>query len=316
MTLPADHAPPSLRGALGPTIAARAGAWWTRETERCDPLWGRATVWVLLAVCGTILLTMERLPRALDKGATVSLAGLLLPRAFIDAPLAYDVCRIGFVVAAVAWAARRWVPWTSWAAVLLYTLTVSLFWENLPYFRHKYLLPNLMLIVAALWETFERPRGADRGPAAFERARMPRWVHTLWLLCIAQFYTYAGLAKLRACGPAWADGLSLQLWMLTLGDPHSALTHWIVADRRLALACQAISLALECSAFLVFVRPLRVPLALALTLLHVAIDATLHIPFLTNVPLLWMVLAVSPCDPPRWLTRVRRALRPAAKGAP
>ena len=213
----------------------------------------------------------------LPKGATVSLLGLALPATFWSSAAARWGAKIALWVGAALWLrglARRWAAVT---AVLGMWVLGSIYWENLPWFRHKFVAPLWVLVLLAA--------------AEFRPGCAPRWLREGATLVLAAFYGGAGIAKLAGSGLAWADGVGLQLWMLRLGDPESVVRRWILADARLARACASAALTLELAAILLVFSPrLRRPVGALILALHAGIDAIFHIDFRPQMLLVALVL--------------------------
>lgn len=255
------------------------------------PLFGLVSLWTVLAVAVWVSTETHIDHVDWEKGSPVSVLGSFLPESVIANEWLFEASRWVLWVAAACWALRLLVPFMGWVTFGAYTLHASMFWENLPWFRHKFVLPALLLFVHAMWfQCYRRELRAARGDLLAARV-CPGWVPFLGIYSVATFYGLAGVMKLWRGGLAWGDGLSLQLWMYRFGDEDWLLTQWILADRRLAMALQAGALLLECLAFLVILFPrTRAPLALGLIGMHLGIEFTFGIPFASNVVLVMVVL--------------------------
>ncbi len=168
---------------------------------------------------------------------------------------------------------RRVGAWTTTLGMLLLG---SIYWENLPWFRHKFVCPFWLLLLLA---------------AAQLRQHPPRWLREGAVLTFAAFYGGAGLAKLLASGFAWADGVGLQLWLLRLGDSDSLVRSWVIEDATLAkwLATTALGLELAVPIAIVWARS-RPDLGVMLLALHLGIDRVLHIDFRPQMLLVAVIL--------------------------
>lgn len=243
----------------------------------------------------------------LAKGEVVSVLGLAVPEAWWT-PAALWGGRLALWSGAALWLfgrARRLAAWTTAVAMLWLG---SLYWENLPWFRHKMVLPFWLLVVLV---AAEHARAADR--RAGQSGVAPAWVREGAVFALAAFYAGAGAHKLLASGPRWADGTALQLWLWRLGDHDSVVRQWVIADATVAAIVASAALGLELAAALAVPLPrLRPWLALALILLHVGIDRVLHIDFRTNIVLVALVLLPWPA----WLSgRARAAAGRLSPGA-
>jgi hypothetical protein len=247
-----------------------------------------------IAVVLWLALEIDQRWAHLPKGEVVSVLGLVVPDAWWAAPAALWGGRIVLWSGAALWLlgrARRLAAWTTTAGMLWLG---SLYWEDLPWFRHKMVLPFwlLVLLVAA-----EHARVADR--RAGLGAVAPVWVREGAVFALAAFYAGAGAHKLLASGPRWADGVALQLWLWRLGDHGSRVRAWVIEDATVSAIVASAALGLELAAALAVPLPrLRPWLALGLVALHVGIDRVLHIDFRTNVVLVALVLLPWP----GWLT--------------
>lgn len=216
----------------------------------------------------------------LPKGEVMSVLGLAVPVAWWASPAALWAGRVALWVAAIAWSlghARRLAAWTTAAAMLWLG---SLYWEDLPWLRHKIVLPFWLLVLLAAAEHARAPPG-----------QAPRWVREGAVFALAAFYAGAGLSKLLAVGPRWGDGVALQLWLWRLGDPDSAVRAWAIASPALSAALAGAALALELAAALAVPFPRSRPwLGAGLVALHLGIDRALHIDFRANLLLVALVL--------------------------
>lgn len=177
----------------------------------------------------------------------------------------------------------------------------SLYWENLPWFQHKMVLPFWLLVVLV---AAEHARAADR--RAGLGAVAPMWVREGAVFALAAFYAGAGAHKLLESGLRWADGVALQLWLWRLGDHDSVVRAWVIEDATVSALVASAALGLELAAALAVSLPrLRPWLAAGLVTLHVGIDRVLHIDFRTNIVL--VALALLPW--PAWF----RGRRPAGR---
>lgn len=134
------------------------------------------------------------------------------------------------------------------------------------------------------WRTRRTP-GAAATAAAPRRSRFARWPFELLLVELAFYYFDAGLSKLSASGLAWADGWTLQYFLLQHGTP---LGLAIAPYRWLCAALSAAALAFELGFPLAVVfRRLRPWFLLGGVCFHVGNDLLLDLIF-------WPVIAVYP----------------------
>lgn len=232
----------------------------------------------------------------LPKSEVVSVAGLLVPETWWSAPAALWAGRAALWGGALLWLHGRWRRLGAWSTTLGMLWLGSLYWEDLPWFRHKMVPPFwlLVLLVAA-----EHARVTDR------RGLAPRWVREGAVFALAAFYVGAGAQKLLASGLRWGDGVALQLWLERLGDRDSLVRAWVIENASVAALLASVALALELAVALAVPLPrLRPWLAAAIIALHVGIDRVLHIDFRSNIVLVAVVLLPWP----NWVGASRRIL--------
>ena len=282
---------------------------WLSETSR--PFFGQFSLWVLLLASMYLVGSLDGGYPHRDKGVTVSVIGYILSASVFSNEQLFELCRYAFFAASLCWFFRKFLPVSSWLTVILYTVTISFYWENLPWFRHKYVLPNWLLLVYALWMHFYQDdiRAARKEKRFWNTALFPNWVLFLSVFSIAVLYTYSGISKLRWVGWEWGNGLSLQIWMTLFGDSDSWITRLILSDRLYAMVLQSGTLLLECLAFLaIFSRRCRIVIAVGLISLHLSVAMTFHIDFATNVVLLSVYFLPIDRLIPRLVARIRTAV--------
>lgn len=257
------------------------------------PQFGRRLLWLTLVICFYLSFDIELGYSDLSKDETVSILGYLLPLGSASEPTLL-VLRVLFVISATLWLAHKQSPWCCWVSVMSFTSLVSIYWENLPWFRHKFILPNLLLIVLALWYQFYGKRirlSAEPKSSMVE----PRWVRFLSLWSVCMFYGLSGISKLRG-GWTLGDGTSLQLWFFLLVPEGNLLREAVIESAPLAAFLQSGALVVELSCFTAIIAAsYRLPLAVLLTTFHLTVQATMEIPFLTNIPLIWLILGFRDC---------------------
>ncbi|MBT5724535.1 MAG: hypothetical protein HOI74_10950 [Gammaproteobacteria bacterium] len=269
--------------------------------DTAPPLFGQLSLWILIAVCIYIVGDAHLTYQSYPKGTTVSLLGYIVPEQFFDQPYALAFFKNVFFVSATAWSVlpflgrtRIWIVQpliaiAPWVCVLSYTILVSIFWENLPWFRHKFIVPNWVLLYYALWYLFYR----DDIAASIVNKKFwlnpnlyPRWVYLGSVLSIALLYNYGGVSKFLAAGFNWGEGLSLQLWVSMMGKPDFILTEFILSDRENAHLLQRGVTIVQSFALLALIPHLRPVIGLGLIAFQLSVELTFGIPFRGNIVLL------------------------------
>jgi hypothetical protein len=153
------------------------------------------------------------------------------------------------------------------------------------------------------------PWGRSSAPVT-PAAPLPGWPLQLVRVQVALTYWLAGYAKLVLGGPGWADGATLQFYLLLRGEPLGA---WVAQSPELCRLLAALSLVWELAFPLVLGWPrlgwLFVP---AGVVFHLASQRLLAVGFAHFLPFLVLFLD------PRALVRLQRALtwwRPAVRPA-
>jgi hypothetical protein len=244
-----------------------------------DPTFARRLRFGVVAVALWLSFEVDLRYADLPKGATVSALGLLLPAAAWSSTILLWATKGALWGGAALWLARVAPRRAAWLTVAGMLLLGSIYWENLPWFRHKFVCPLWILVALAAAE--------HRVPWP------PRWLRECATLTLASFYGGAGIAKLVGSGVAWADGVGLQLWLLRLGDRDSLIRAWVIDDATIAALLASGALLLELAALLMVPFPrLRRPLGVALLALHFGIDQILHIDFRPQMVLVALVLVL------------------------
>ena len=269
--------------------------------DTTTPLFGLITLWLLIGVSIYITTHTHLGYQGYEKGANVSVAGYILPANFFDWPYALKFLKPIFWLSSSAWALLPFLRFLRartlqnlalilpWLSVLSYTLLVSVFWENLPWFRHKYVVPNWVMIYYALWFGFYR---YDIAKAISHRnfwgnnTLYPRWAYLGSVFSIALLYSFGGISKMRAAGIEWGDGLSLQLWVEMMGDSSFPLTDFILSDRSNAQLLQGGVIILQSCAVLAVFPSLRSTIGLGLIAFQLSVELMFGIPFRSNVILI------------------------------
>ncbi len=255
------------------------------------PTYGQRLLWLALLMGAIIAFDAHVEYGELPKANTVSVLGLLLPLEWADSRLVFW-SRAIFLLSGTLWGLRIGVPWSSWGATFSYTLLISVYWENLPWFRHKFVLPNLIFFVLAFWYQFYRSeiRAARDWKDFFRTPLEPSWVSSLSSWSLVMFYGLSGVSKVIG-GWTLLDGTSLQLWFHLMVEPGHPLREAVIHSQGLAAFLQTGAWLVELSSFLVlFWGWYRLPLAVLLSCFHLTVQWTFGIPFLTNIPLIWAIL--------------------------
>jgi hypothetical protein len=265
------------------------------------PLFGQLTLWILIGVCIYISTEAHLGYQDYEKGTTVSLLGYVLPETFFDLPYTLVFFKGLFWVSIIVWGLLPFLGITGiWTmkvltavvplmSVLSYTILVSIFWENLPWFRHKFVVPNWVLLYYAMWYFFCRH---EISVSIVNRNfwsnsdLYPRWVYLGSVFSIALLYNFGGVSKMLAAGLGWGEGLSLQLWVSMMGDPDFFLTDFILSDRVNAHFFQRGVTILQSLSLLAMIPNLRPVIGLGLIAFQSSVELTFGIPFRGNIILL------------------------------
>ncbi|WAS94803.1 hypothetical protein [Nannocystis punicea] len=270
------------------------GGFWARLFEREPALFATGLRAATIAAALWLSLEVDLRWASLPKDATVSVAGLLVPTAWWSSPWLLWFGRALLWGGAVVWLfghVRKARISGAWATAVGMLTLGSLYWEDLPWFRHKFVPPLWLLVLLVAGEH-----------ARSEPGRAPRWIREGAVFVLACFYAGAGVHKLLGSGWRWADGTALQLWLWRLGDPDSLVRSWAIADARVAAMLATTALLLELATVLLVPLPrVRPWLAAGLVTLHVGIDQVLHIDFRPMILLVAVVLVPWP----EWWLRFR-----------
>ncbi len=217
----------------------------------------------------------------MPKYGCVSVLGCVFGTGWLDHST-FVLASVVYGLAALAWVRGRFTPWSGWLSVFCFVVAASALWENLSYVLHKYVLSYLLLSALALIQHLQRRLDS-------------LWAERLMWACVGQYYGFSGLSKLLQSGFAWADGLSMQIWVQFMGRTETQLAHYLLGSQSLAQACQAAALVLELSAWLLpFVPRWRRPWTLIVCVFHLTVWHVLGISFLTNVPPLLCLAFLDP----------------------
>jgi hypothetical protein len=275
----------------------KAAALADRLGDRFQPSFGQISLWLILVLAACLTFEMHLGFSSLEKANPVSILGYLVPAATLGDPDFLHWAKLIFRISAICWCvvpflnflSNRWlaivISVCTWTAYFSYTVAASIYWENLPFFLHKFVLPSWLLLIHALWYHFYRAEIVDaiRAKKFFQTQLYPRWVYLLSVWVVAALYTLSGTSKLLSSW-RWGNGLSLQLWTAMYGDPRFWLAKQIVSDRHVSAFFQGGALTLECLSFLAIVDwRLRTIIGIGLLLFHMAVDLTFHIDFRPNM---------------------------------
>lgn len=269
----------------------------SRLDEKSTPQFAQLITWLLLAA-GLILAC---LPFELRTGPRQGPATLLwwLPSEVLAHPATFYLFRGMLVAGCVLWGLQRWLPWSCWLTVLGFTGVWSLHVENTYNAAHIFHMANNLLVIQALWVTFEAPaiRASLQAGTYWTTPLVPRWVVLAGIAYIGIFHTAAGLTKLMYCGPGWACGTSLQLWTHLWGHSWAPSTKLILGSRSFTAYMQAATLVIETAGILALIPQLRTLIGLALVGFYTGVLLTFDYGFHFNA--LFTALYLLPCE--RWL---------------
>ena len=226
----------------------------------------------------------------------LSVLGLLVPRLCEMPRIAFALAQVAFAASAVLWALRRYVPWTSWAAVALFVLVESARQETSYLSDHEAYTVTMVLVLFAAWFTFDRAR-IRAGDLA-----MPRWLPLLAAAYLGWTYTMSGIVKLSASGLAWADGTSMRLWLANTGGDATALGALLSRSPGMSRALMTATLAVETLALpLALWRPAAIVLGVTMIVMHAASTWLFGVGFFGNIALCAIFLVWIPYSGTSWL---------------
>lgn len=216
-----------------------------------DRRYGVLTVRLLLlmAISMALLPTQPSSERAVGRDVTVLSR---VPPTELQDPLVAIGFQAVVVLSSVCWLLHRLAPLSCWATVFSFAGLAALRIENSTQLCHSYWIVLMLLVVHALWYTFYASRIGSN--ATSDRSCYPAWVLWLSILVLAWFHTLSGLGKWQAADPQWtngwrwADGLSLQMWLQSFGNPNSRLVQFLLQDVDVARMVQQAILVIELSA--------------------------------------------------------------------
>jgi hypothetical protein len=246
--------------------------------DRATPRFGQITLWLLLSFAVVLALT----PIEFDAGPRSETPATIfswLPAALIQSSVFFTAVRIVLIVSVILWAAKWFVPWSSWVTVVAFTLMWSLRMENLTNGAHIFNVTNMLLIVHAMWFHFYRDpiRQGVRGGTFFKDRNYPRWVFVLCVFYLGWFHS----------------------WVNLFGWKASPFAQVILYDSRLTAVLQNGALVIECLSILaVFHWTLRYAVGLGLFGFYVGVLGT-FVDFGFHFNAVLVALFLLPMD--RWL---------------
>jgi hypothetical protein len=128
-----------------------------------------------------------------------------------------------------------------------------------------------------------------------QRAYVRRFALGFMYFFVGLGYSMAGICKLVGTGVTWSDGRHLWMWISEKGVDafaktgvleFNALQQLVLDHYEVATAFLTVGLVSELAAFLIWWRPFRLPVGLALLGLHLGIYATMNILFAHSMLLL------------------------------
>jgi hypothetical protein len=251
-----------------------------RESAR----WGDITLRVLLLLGASYAWPLQQRFRG-TRDHALSIFGLL-PDSWLFDPRLFAWCKWLFLVYGALWFVGLLVPWSGWIATVSFTALMSLFVESEHYTTHQCHMLAVLLWVFAAWHHFCR-RELRAGPVKMKLLSppvMPRWVYALGLYYVCLTYTFSGWTKIARNGLRWANGTSLQVWILYAGDSASTLGQLLLSDRRIAAAAQGATLLFESLALTAVIFPRwRRLVGSGLLGFHLTSELIFHLGFYANL---------------------------------
>jgi hypothetical protein len=267
---------------------------------RCeDPRWGQNTLRGLLLLAVVYVRPLQQTGYGAREHA-LSIIGFL-PESVLFDERVFVCFKTLFVAFAALWFFDVLVPQSAWIATVSLTVVLSLFLESRSYTLHQYQVLAMLVWVFCVWY---HAWAVTRSPARCALAprppaNMPRWVYFLSLYYLCLTYSFSGVTKLLSSGIRWANGTSLQLWVLLWGDRSAYFAQALLGDRRLAEAAQAATLFFESTAVLALFFPQwRRVTGIGLIGFHLASETIFHLRFYPNI----FALAATLVFYPAWTT--------------
>ncbi len=214
---------------------------------RREPALHAIVVYAATLFCGAYYLLTVHPRRAWAPAADVVTLLWWITDGVRYSPATPRLCAAAFALCLVVLPLRPVLA--AWGAGLAYLGGMSVCLESWTFVDHTLQLTALVLVYAAAAITVERQAiAACPRRELWRTALAPAWFIGLSRLAVGGFYMWSGLGKLTVSGLGWANGLSLQLWVLAFGSPGSHVGGWLVEHREAARFLQAAVLALELAA--------------------------------------------------------------------
>lgn len=196
----------------------------------------------------------------------------------------------------LTWALNIAVPLSALAASTLLTVLLSVSVAGQVYVKHQPHVVNVLIVLYAFWYLARRNEiAASRRFWIFGRASpFPLRLYQLCAFYLCVSYMFAGLSKVLACGLAWANGTSLQLWCW-LSQSHGLVRDICLYDSRLAALLQSIVLIAELTCPIAYFVPrLRVVYGAILLGFHITVEVLFDFGFFGNILSVLLFLIISP----------------------
>lgn len=177
-----------------------------------------------------------------------------VPSAELQDPIVAYGFQAVVAISSVCWLMHWLAPISCWVTVFSFAGLAAVRIENSTQLCHSYWILLMLLVVHALWYSFYASRIGSKAISA--RSCYPVWVLGLSVLVLAWFHTLSGLGKWQAADPQWtngwqwADGVSLQMWLQSFGNPNSRLVQFLLQNVDVARAVQQAILVIELTAVL------------------------------------------------------------------
>lgn len=220
-----------------------------------------------------------------DRAQALTLVGFL-PEDVLHSDIIFRSLKGIVFLGVLLWAFHIALPLSPWITLLAFTFIICQSIESKYYTYHMYHIVNVTLFVSTLWYTFDcQTLKSKRNAAALLRGvRVPYFVFFVPIFYLAVSYTFSGLTKLYHSGLGWANGTSLQIWLLFYQDKSTWLGDLIISNKLLAKFLLSSTLFFESTAILamLFTR-LRPLYGLGLVGFHVGVEICLGFAFYGNI---------------------------------
>lgn len=268
--------------------------WLDCLSQRTTPQFGQLATWILLATC----LIFAFIPWEVHTGTRQGPSSLLswMPASWLDRPELFWFFRALLIGGAVAWFFFIALPYSCWLTVIGFWGLWAMHVENVWHTSHIVHLAGNLLVIQALWYCLlgDEMLAARRAGTFWKTPLYPHWVSLSQIAAIGLFHTAAGISKLWFSGPAWASGVSLQLWAHMDGRDGSIGKAMILADSRATAILQAVTLVVETAGILAVFPRLRTWIGLGTIGFYMGVIATFDYGFHFN--LLFTALYLLPVE--------------------